>query len=121
MVSAIRSHVGASCIDSPKRISDEDLAAGIYPEGDVRNQPAVRAWMAEVQAEREARALLPPPKVETFEQRAERCHWADWSEELSERLQRRRYSGAYVLSDETRQLLADAASAVRAEIELWLS
>jgi hypothetical protein len=29
------------------RISDEDLASGIYPEGDVRNKPAVRDWMRE--------------------------------------------------------------------------
>lgn len=26
------------------RISDEDLRAGIYPPGDVRNEPSVKAW-----------------------------------------------------------------------------
>ena len=121
MVSAIRSNAGRAKRTPPGQISKEDLAAGIYPEGDVRNRPDVRNWMAEMQEAREATALLPPQKVESFEQRAERCHWSDWSDQLSKRLKRRSYSDAYVLSLETRLLLKEAADAVKAEIDLWLS
>lgn len=32
-------------VKRPARISEADLAAGIYPEGDVRNRPEVRAWL----------------------------------------------------------------------------
>lgn len=38
------------------RISQEDLEAGIYPEGDVRNQPDVRRRMEEI---RGSKLVLP--------------------------------------------------------------
>lgn len=45
-----------------RMISPEDLAAGIYPEGDVRNRPDVRDWMRD----NPWRGL---PALGTFEQR----------------------------------------------------
>jgi hypothetical protein len=43
-------------------ISPEDLEAGIYPEGDVRNRPEVRDWMRD-----NPWRGLPPPR--SFEER----------------------------------------------------
>jgi len=39
----------------PGRISKVDLAAGIYPDGDVRNTSEVRRWMAQMHLDSIAR------------------------------------------------------------------
>lgn len=121
MAKAIPAAKGNSKSKKPQKISPEDLAAGIYPEGDIRNRPDVRAWMAEMQAAREARAALPPAKVENFEQRMERLHWQDWADALQKRLKRQRYEGAYELSAETREKLFEALEAVKADLDVWLT
>ena len=121
MARGIRSALDNCKSRQPQKISSKDLAAGIYPEGDMRNRPDVRAWNAEMQAAREARAALPPAKVESFEQRIERLHWQHWTETLEKRLKRRSYEGAYVLSQNTVDRLCSALQAVQSDIDRWLT
>lgn len=101
--------------DGSGRISPEDLAAGIYPDGDIRNRPDVRK---QIEAAR-AKPLVLRVSLESFEQRAERIHWEGWTDDLGKRLRRRFYEGAYALSPHTRQLLFDALKAVRTDIKSW--
>ncbi|XUU60005.1 hypothetical protein ACRAQ6_10560 [Erythrobacter sp. HA6-11] len=101
------------------KISAEDLAAGIYPEDDIRNKPAVRRWMAEAEAVHKKRASQPPRKLESFEQRKERLFWLQWHEAIDKRLKRGTYGDAYTLSPKTRKMLFEAAKALRLEIDSW--
>lgn len=74
----------------PTRISPEDLLAGIYPDGDIRNLPYVRKWMAEARRDRLYRK---PIVLESWETRFQRRCWNDVVSQLETRLRDDRHCG----------------------------
>ena len=108
---------GAKVYDcNREKISPEDLAAGIYPEGDIRNKPSVQRWMREGLAA-EKKYAANPPKIETFNQRLERRFWNLLADKLEGRLSTKTDELERLLGEGTLIALTDALTAVKNDLQ----
>lgn len=102
------------------------MCAGVYPEGDIRNTPAVRNHLIETAAARgmtlEEAVLAPVGKIASdlgdWESRYQHRKWQDWADDLANRVTGDAYVKSPVpLSKATIRSLKRALVAVRRDLE----